>query len=114
MSEAMKGATRAMGAMNRQMNLPALQKIMREFEVQNERMEMTSEVMGDAVDDVFEVLAAPPCSARSCHFASEICYKSCMAVSGGGPYAMLYFHLVAIVVVACGIGTVMTCMHPFP
>ena len=55
MSEAMKGATRAMGAMNRQMNLPALQKIMREFEVQNERMEMTSEVMGDAVDDVFEV-----------------------------------------------------------
>ncbi len=55
MSEAMKGATRAMGAMNRQMNLPALQKIMREFEMQNERMEMTSEVMGDAVDDVFEV-----------------------------------------------------------
>jgi charged multivesicular body protein 2A len=57
MSEAMKGATKAMGAMNRQMNLPALQKIMREFEVQNERMEMTSEVMGDAVDDVFEVRA---------------------------------------------------------
>ena len=55
MSEAMKGATKAMGAMNRQMNLPALQKIMRDFEVQNERMEMTSEVMGDAVDDVFEV-----------------------------------------------------------
>ena len=58
MSEAMRGATRAMGAMNRQMNLPALQKIMRDFEMQNERMEMTSEVMGDAVDDVFE--ACPP------------------------------------------------------
>ena len=60
MSEAMKGATKAMGAMNRQMNLPALQKIMREFEVQNERMEMTSEVMGDAVDDVFEVRRSSP------------------------------------------------------
>ena len=45
----------AMGAMNRQMNMPALQKIMRDFEMQNERMEMTSEVMGDAIDDAFEV-----------------------------------------------------------
>ena len=50
----MKGATRAMAAMNRRMNMPALSKIMREFERQNERMEMTSEMMGDAVDDVFE------------------------------------------------------------
>lgn len=54
----MRGATRAMGAMNKQMNLPALTKIMREFERQNERMEMTSEMMGDAVDDAFEVLLA--------------------------------------------------------
>lgn len=44
-----------MSMMNRQMNLPALTKIMREFERQNERMEMTSEMMGDAVDDAFEV-----------------------------------------------------------
>jgi division protein CdvB (Snf7/Vps24/ESCRT-III family) len=56
MADAMRGATRAMGAMNKQMNLPALTKIMREFERQNERMEMTSEMMGDAVDDAFEVL----------------------------------------------------------
>eukprot|EP00208_Stichococcus_sp_RCC1054_P009038 CAMPEP_0206150762 /NCGR_PEP_ID=MMETSP1473-20131121/38469_1 /ASSEMBLY_ACC=CAM_ASM_001109 /TAXON_ID=1461547 /ORGANISM="Stichococcus sp, Strain RCC1054" /LENGTH=272 /DNA_ID=CAMNT_0053548279 /DNA_START=269 /DNA_END=1088 /DNA_ORIENTATION=+ len=54
MADAMRGATRAMGAMNRQMNMPALQKIMRDFEMQNERMEMTSEVMGDAIDDAFE------------------------------------------------------------
>ena len=27
---------------------------MREFDRQNERMEMTSEMMGDAVDDAFE------------------------------------------------------------
>ncbi|CAI0387815.1 unnamed protein product [Linum tenue] len=40
-----------MGQMNKQMNLPALQKIMMEFEKQNERMEMVSEVMGDAMDD---------------------------------------------------------------
>jgi len=44
----------AMGAMNKQMNLPALSNIMREFDRQNERMEMTSEMMGDAVDDAFE------------------------------------------------------------
>eukprot|EP00244_Chara_vulgaris_P004072 TRINITY_DN17880_c0_g2_i1.p1 TRINITY_DN17880_c0_g2~~TRINITY_DN17880_c0_g2_i1.p1 ORF type:complete len:236 (+),score=61.94 TRINITY_DN17880_c0_g2_i1:159-866(+) len=54
MAEAMKGVTKAMGQMNKQMNLPALQNIMREFEKQNEKMEMTTEVMGDAVDDVLE------------------------------------------------------------
>lgn len=54
MADAMRGATMAMGAMNKQMNMPALQKIMRDFEMQNERMEMTSEVMGDAIDDAFE------------------------------------------------------------
>jgi len=54
MSDAMKGATKAMGVMNKRMNLPALQKIMREFEMQNEKMEMTTETMGDAIDDAFE------------------------------------------------------------
>uniref|UniRef100_A0A061R9N9 Charged multivesicular body protein 2A n=1 Tax=Tetraselmis sp. GSL018 TaxID=582737 RepID=A0A061R9N9_9CHLO len=54
MGDAMRGATRAMGAMNKQMNLPKLQQIMREFERQNERMEMSSEMMGDAIDDAFE------------------------------------------------------------
>mmetsp|Transcript_9648 Transcript_9648/g.13099 ORF Transcript_9648/g.13099 Transcript_9648/m.13099 type:complete len:224 (+) Transcript_9648:194-865(+) len=54
MADAMKGVTKAMGTMNRQMNLPALQNIMREFERQNEKMEMSSEMMGDAVDDALE------------------------------------------------------------
>lgn len=54
MAEAMRGVTKAMGQMNKQLNLPALQKIMMEFEKQNEKMEMTSEVMGDAIDDVLE------------------------------------------------------------
>jgi len=60
MADAMRGATKAMGVMNKQMNLPALTKIMRDFERQNEKMEMTSEMMGDAVDDAFEVLAPAP------------------------------------------------------
>eukprot|EP00899_Mesostigma_viride_P016372 jgi/Mesvir1/24736/Mv21999-RA.1 len=51
MADAMKGVTKAMGRMNRQLNLPQLQKIMMEFERQNEKMEMTEEVMGDAIDD---------------------------------------------------------------
>ncbi|GMH42688.1 hypothetical protein BSKO_10607 [Bryopsis sp. KO-2023] len=54
MADSMRGATKAMGAMNKRMNLPALTKIMREFEKQNEKMEMTSEMMGDAIDDAFE------------------------------------------------------------
>ena len=47
----------AMGAMNKQMNMPALMNIMREFERQNERMEMTSDMMGESIDDAFEVRA---------------------------------------------------------
>jgi charged multivesicular body protein 2A len=38
-----RGVTRAMAGMNKQLNLPALQNIMREFERQNERMDMTTE-----------------------------------------------------------------------
>lgn len=40
--------------MNRQMNLPAMQRIMMEFEKQNERMDMKQEMMSDTMDDVFE------------------------------------------------------------
>ncbi|XP_047151695.1 vacuolar protein sorting-associated protein 2 homolog 1-like [Vigna umbellata] len=54
MGEAMKGVTKAMGQMNRQMNLPSLQKILQEFEYQNDRMELITEVMGDTMDDAFE------------------------------------------------------------
>jgi charged multivesicular body protein 2A len=44
-----------MGAMNKRMNIPALAKIMKEFERQNARMDQVEEMMGDAMDDVFEV-----------------------------------------------------------
>lgn len=41
--------------MNKRMNLPNMQKILMEFEKQNERMEMTGDMMGDAIDDAMEV-----------------------------------------------------------
>ncbi|OZJ03503.1 hypothetical protein BZG36_05054 [Bifiguratus adelaidae] len=54
MTEAMKGATKAMASMNRTMNLPALQKIMMDFERESEMMDMKEDMMGDAIDDVME------------------------------------------------------------
>ena len=47
----MKGVTRAMQSMNKQLNLPQIQKIMMEFEKQTEIMDMKEEMMGDAIDD---------------------------------------------------------------
>lgn len=54
MTDAMRGTTKAMAAMNRKMNLPAIAKIMREFEKQNAKMEMATDMMGSAVDMAFE------------------------------------------------------------
>lgn len=51
MAQAMKGVTRAMQNMNRQLNLPQIQKIMQEFEKQSEVMDMKEEMMNDAIDD---------------------------------------------------------------
>lgn len=47
----MKGVTKAMRSMNRQLNLPQIQKIMMDFERQAEIMDMKDEMMGDAIDD---------------------------------------------------------------
>lgn len=54
MADAMRGATRAMGAMNRGMNLPQIQRIMNEFEKESATMDMKEEMMSDAVDDVMD------------------------------------------------------------
>ena len=54
MTTAMRGASQAMVRMNRQMNMPQIQKIMREFAMESEKMEMTTEVVGDAIDDAME------------------------------------------------------------
>ncbi|XP_066247352.1 charged multivesicular body protein 2a [Euwallacea similis] len=54
MAQAMKGVTRAMASMNRQLNLPQIQRILQEFEKQSEIMDMKEEVMNDAIDDAME------------------------------------------------------------
>ena len=41
-----------LGSMNRQMNLPALQRIAMEFEKENDIMDQRQEMMDDAIDDV--------------------------------------------------------------
>uniref|UniRef100_A0A3Q3VMG0 Charged multivesicular body protein 2A n=1 Tax=Mola mola TaxID=94237 RepID=A0A3Q3VMG0_MOLML len=51
MAQAMKGVTKAMATMNRQLKLPQIQKIMMEFERQSEIMDMKEELMNDAIDD---------------------------------------------------------------
>ncbi|KAL8874426.1 MAG: hypothetical protein Q9174_000219 [Haloplaca sp. 1 TL-2023] len=52
MMQSMKGATSLLGSMNRQMNLPALQRIAMEFEKENDVMDQRQEMMDDAIDDV--------------------------------------------------------------
>ncbi|KAG0006834.1 Charged multivesicular body protein 2A [Modicella reniformis] len=54
MAEAMQGATNAMGAMNRNMNLPQIQRIMMEFEKESEIMDMKEEMMSDTIDEAME------------------------------------------------------------
>jgi charged multivesicular body protein 2A len=55
LTEAMRNASRAMKTMNRQMNMPQLQKIMMEFAQQSEMMEQTQEMVGDSIDDAMEM-----------------------------------------------------------
>ncbi|XP_061211066.1 charged multivesicular body protein 2a [Neopsephotus bourkii] len=51
MAQAMKGVTKAMATMNRQLKLPQIQRIMMDFEKQAEIMDMKEELMNDAIDD---------------------------------------------------------------
>ena len=53
MASAMKGVTKALKTMNKQIQLPELQKIMAEFERENERADITQEAIGDTLDDAF-------------------------------------------------------------
>ncbi|XP_071452470.1 charged multivesicular body protein 2a [Hetaerina americana] len=54
MAQAMKGVTKAMQNMNKQLNLPQIQRILHEFEKQSEIMDMKEEMMNDAIDDAME------------------------------------------------------------
>ncbi|CAG0891881.1 unnamed protein product [Darwinula stevensoni] len=51
MAQAMKGVTKAMQNMNRQLKLPQIQQIMQEFEKQSEIMDMKEELLNDTIDD---------------------------------------------------------------
>lgn len=51
MAQAMRGVTKAMASMNRQMNMPQIQRILQEFEKQTEIMDMKEEMMNDVIDD---------------------------------------------------------------
>ncbi|XP_030921364.1 charged multivesicular body protein 2a [Geospiza fortis] len=51
MATAMRGVTRAMATMNRQLKLPQIQRILQEFQKQSELMDMKEELMNDAIDD---------------------------------------------------------------
>ncbi|KPI98311.1 Charged multivesicular body protein 2a [Papilio xuthus] len=54
MAQAMRGVTRAMATMNRQLNMPQIQRILQEFEKQSEIMDMKEEMMNDSIDDAME------------------------------------------------------------
>uniref|UniRef100_A0A1L8DW04 Putative vacuolar assembly/sorting protein did4 n=1 Tax=Nyssomyia neivai TaxID=330878 RepID=A0A1L8DW04_9DIPT len=54
MAQAMKGVTRAMQNMNKQLNLPQIQKILHDFERQSEMMDMKEEMINEAIDDAME------------------------------------------------------------
>jgi charged multivesicular body protein 2A len=55
MMQAMKGATQALGSMNRTMNLPQLQRIAMEFERESDVMDQRQEMMDDVMDDAMDV-----------------------------------------------------------
>ncbi len=54
MANAMKSVTKSLIAINKQVSIPALQKMMAEFAKENERSELGQEMMGDAMDSVME------------------------------------------------------------
>ncbi|EFJ21327.1 hypothetical protein SELMODRAFT_228468 [Selaginella moellendorffii] len=51
---AMKGATKAMGAMNKQMQPQQQVKTMQEFQKQSTQMDLTSEMLADAIDGALD------------------------------------------------------------
>ena len=54
MGVAMGKMTKAMKRMNKKMNATTINKIVREFEVENEKAQLTEEMMGDAISEAFD------------------------------------------------------------
>lgn len=52
MARSMAGATKAMTALSKQLNIPSLTAILQEFQQENEKLGITQEVMGDTIDEV--------------------------------------------------------------
>jgi len=52
MAESMGTATKAMGAMNKQVDPQQLSKTLQDFERESAKMDMTEEMMGDTLDDL--------------------------------------------------------------
>ena len=55
MAETMRGASRALGTMNKSMNIMAVQKILQEFERESGAMDMKDEIMNDTVEDAIGI-----------------------------------------------------------
>jgi charged multivesicular body protein 2A len=55
MTQAMGGAAKAMKQMNKRMDVPAMQNILKEFERQSEMMDMKGEIMDETLNDSMEV-----------------------------------------------------------
>ena len=51
MADAMKNTTKAMVKMNKAVDAPGINKMMMEFQRENEKMEYMQEIMGEALDD---------------------------------------------------------------
>jgi len=54
MAEAMSSTAKAMMKMNKAVDVPAINKMMADFERENAKTEMMQELMGDAIDDALE------------------------------------------------------------
>lgn len=54
MMRAMKGVTKSLTKLNAKISLPGLQKVMTDFMRENEKSEITSEMIGDTLDDAME------------------------------------------------------------
>lgn len=54
MASALRGVTQGLVRMNKQMNLPQIQRIIQEFQKQTDMVDMKEEMINDVMDDVFE------------------------------------------------------------
>lgn len=54
MASAMRGVTQGLVRMNKQMNLPQIQRVIQEFQKQTDMVDMKEEMINDVMDDVFE------------------------------------------------------------